>query len=299
MSSARSDTQGTQALFPWNEVMQQPPACSSASLGWKGIEAHRYDGLLCRDLRLPASSRHFIAAHLRNPCRIEARWADRTHRGGSHAGCNLLMAAGQESEWNCSDRVDELHIFLDPAVVDEVAAETDRGKVELIDGVGIIEPTIREVSMRLLAEIEQPELGTRLFADTMARSLALELIRRRSTARAPRLPPVYMTARQLKTTTDYIETHLDHDLSLAHLAAAPAMSPFRFARAFKMATGRSPRQYVIARRLERAKELLRSCPREIGDIADMVGFATLSHFSASFRRHCGVSPKRYRESFRS
>jgi AraC family transcriptional regulator len=153
--------------------------------------------------------------------------------------------------------------------------------------------------MRLLAEIERPELGTRLFADTMARALALELIRRRSTARTPRLPPVHMTARQLKTTIDHIEAHLDQDLSLAHLAAAPAMSPFRFARAFKVATGQSPRQYVIARRLERAKELLRSCPLEIGDIAGIVGFATLSHFSAAFRRHCGISPKRYRESCRS
>ena len=279
--------------------MRQPPACSSAALGWRGIAAHRYDGLLCRDLRLPADSRHFIAAHLRNPCRIDTRWGGRAHRGRSHAGCTMLMSAGQESEWHCSEHIDELHIFLDPQVVDEAALESVGRKVELIDAVAVVQPTIRGIAMQLLAEIEHPQLGTRLFADIMSRALALELIRHRSTARAPQPGRIPMTARQLKAAIDYVEANLDRDLSLQQLAGACAMSPFRFARAFKMATAQSPRQYVIARRLERAKELLCSGRREIADIANLVGFSTQSHFTAMFQRRCGITPKRFRDSRRS
>lgn len=285
------------AALRWLRVLRAAPAYSSAPLGWRHIEAHRYDGLRCWDLSLPASPRHFIAAHLLGPCLIDTRWGGRSHRARSQPGSTMLMAAGQDSVWHCSDRIDELHIFLDPAIVDEVAQEAGGRYFELLDGVGIVEPAIREISLQLLAEIECPGMATRLFADTMARALALQLIRRRSTARLTEAPRrLFMTARQLQAATDYVEAHLAEDLSLENLAAAPGMSPFRFARAFKKATGRSPRQYVIGRRIERAKQMLRSGRGAIAGIANQVGFSTQSHFTSVFHRHCGVTPKRFRDS---
>lgn len=291
------------AQFPaaapaWLDVMRQAPSCSSASLGWRHIEAHRFDGLRCWNFDLPPVPKHFIATHLLKPCRIETRWGGRTHRARSQPGNAILMGAGQDSLWHCSDSIDELHVFLDPAVLDEVAQETGSHRYELLDGVALIEPTIREISLQLLAEIEYPGMGTRLFADTMARSLALALIRRRSTARRVDAARGFiMSERQLRAATDYIESHLAHDLSLECLSAASAMSPFRFARAFKQATRQSPRQYVITRRIERAKQLLRSPRRNIADVAGLVGFSTQSHFTTVFHRHCGITPRRFRDAY--
>ncbi len=288
------------AASGWLGVLRQAPIHSSASLGWRRIEAHRFNGLRCWNLKLPPVPKHFIAAHLLKPCHVETRWGGRPRRARSQPGDTMLMAAGQDSEWNCSEPIDELHVFLDPAVLDEVAEEFGGGGVELIDGMAMVEPAIRETSMQILAEIENPGSDTRLFADTMARTLALQLIRRRSTAQlagAPSGRP--MTTRQLRAAVDYIESHLGEDLSLDNLADAAAMSPFRFARAFKKSTGRAPRQYVIARRIEFARELLRSPRREIAEVAYRVGFATQSHFTAVFHRHCGITPKRFRDSCRS
>lgn len=287
------------AASGWLEVLRQAPAHSSASLGWRHIEAHRFNGLRCWNLKLPPVPKHFIAAHLLKPCHVETRWCGRPRRARSQPGDTMLMAAGQDSEWNCSDPIDELHIFLDPAVLDEVAEELGGASVELIDGVAIVEPAIRDTSMRLLAEIENPGPATRLFADTMARTLALQLIRRRSATRLIAPSRTLMTTRQLRAAVDYIESHLGEDLSLENLAAASAMSPFRFARAFKKSTGRAPRQYVITRRIELARELLRSPRREIAEVANRVGFATQSHFTAVFHRYCGITPKRFRDSCRA
>jgi len=284
----------------WQGALPHAPTHSSARLGWRHLEAHRYDGLRCWELMLPPVDRHFISAHLLRPCEISTQWGGRTHRGHSLPGNVMLMAAGQDSAWACPTAIDELHMFLDPAIVDEVAQEIGGKTVGLIEGVGILDPGICEIAQQVLGEIENPGIGTRLFADTMARSLALVLIRRHSTASGAEIAQrIEMTARQLRLATDYIESHLDHDLTLDSISAAPEMSPFRFARAFRKATGQSPRQYVIMRRVERAKELLRSTDMDIVDVANQVGFSTQSHFTTVFGRRCGTTPKRYREICRS
>ncbi len=284
----------------WLGAFQQGPSCSSAALGWRHLEAYRFDGLRCWDLDLPPVQRHFISAHLLRPCDVQTRWSGRAVRGHSVPGNAMLMAAGQDSVWHCATAIDELQVFLDPAVVDEVANEIGVPGFSLIEGVGIVDPVIRDISLQILAEIESPGMGKRLFGDTIARTLALHLLRRHSTAGATEAPRrIEMTARQLRAATDYIESHLDEDLSLETIASAPAMSPFRFARAFKKATGQSPRQYVIHRRIERAKALLRSGDQDLAQIAQRVGFSTQSHFTDVFRRLCGTTPARYRDTCRA
>jgi AraC family transcriptional regulator len=288
------------AYRSWQRNLPQPPTHSSGPLGWRHIEAHRYDGLRCWELDLPPVPRHFLCAHLLRPCEVDTRWSGRAHRGRSLPGNAMLMAAGQDSVWHCSAAVGELHVFLDPVIVDEVAEEVGGHHFDLIEGVGLVDPTIREISLQLLAEIERPGIGTRLFADSMARTLALQLLRRHSTARAPGGPQrIEMTTRQLHTAIDYVEAHLGEDLSLDSIAAASAMSPFRFARAFKKATSQSPRQYVIARRIDRAMELLRSTNRDLAEVANLVGFSTQSHFTTVFSRRLGTTPKRYRDALRA
>jgi AraC family transcriptional regulator len=284
----------------WQRHLPQPPTLSSSTLGWRHIEAHRYDGLRCDELDLPPVPRHFICAHLLRPCEVDTRWAGRMHRGRSLPGNAMLMSAGQDSVWHCSAAVGELHVFLDPAIVDEVAEEVGGRGFHLIEGLGLVDPAIRDISMQLLGELERPGIGTKLFADTMARALALQLLRRHSTARAQDAPQrVEITTRQLRSAIDYIEGHLDQDLSLETIAAAAAMSAFRFARAFRKAIGQSPRQYVIGRRIERAMELLRSTDRDLAEVANVVGFSTQSHFTSVFSRRCGTTPKRYRDALRA
>lgn len=283
----------------WVSKIGRPAARSSTSLGWEYLAAYRFDDLRCYDLALPPAGWHFLAAHLMRPCTVAARWSGRPLRGRSVPGNAMLMSAGQDSSWDCSNAMDELHFFLNPIVLLEVAEEAGLNSVTLLDGVGIVSPALQAIASQLLTELDTPELGTRLFADTLSRALALELIRHHSTSRALSLQRSGMNARQLRAATDYIDSHIDEDLSLKSIAQAAAMSPFRFARGFHQAVGQSPRQYVILRRIERAKELLRGTERDLVEIAQLVGFSTQSHFTAMFRRRCGITPKRYRDALRA
>ena len=78
-------------------------------------------------------------------------------------------------------------------------------------------------------------------------------------------------------------------------SAVAYLSPYHFARQFKASTGRSPHQYVIARRVERAKQLLRGGDDlSLAQVAARAGSWDQGHFTRLFKRLVGVTPKHFR-----
>jgi AraC family transcriptional regulator len=99
----------------------------------------------------------------------------------------------------------------------------------------------------------------------------------------------------LRAVVAYIEEHLDATLTLAQLAAAAHRSAYHFARQFTAATGLPPHQYVIARHVARAQQLLHpDRDLALAEIAARVGFADQSQFSHHFKRLVGVTPGQFR-----
>lgn len=82
--------------------------------------------------------------------------------------------------------------------------------------------------------------------------------------------------------------------SLDDLVQRSGYSKFHFCRAFKAQTGQSPWQYVLERKIERARELLLSTPLSIKEIAGSLGFHNADYFAKLFRTQTGVTPKAYR-----
>jgi AraC family transcriptional regulator len=108
------------------------------------------------------------------------------------------------------------------------------------------------------------------------------------------LKPLGLASTTLKAVSTYIEDHLAENLSLSEIAAVVHLSPYHFARLFKESTGVPPHQYVIQRRVERAKLLLSTTHWSLTTIAHMVGFAHESHLALHFKRLTGLTPKHYR-----
>jgi AraC family transcriptional regulator len=93
---------------------------------------------------------------------------------------------------------------------------------------------------------------------------------------------------------EFIEEHLTDNLSLERISTVASFSPFHFARVFRTAMGVSPHQYIIGRRVERARFLLRTTNWTLAAIAREVGFASGSHLALHFKRVLGESPRHYR-----
>ena len=81
---------------------------------------------------------------------------------------------------------------------------------------------------------------------------------------------------------------------VAELARMTGLSEYHFIRVFREIMGATPRQYIIANRMNHAKYLLKTTGLPVGEIGGMVGYSSESMFTAAFRRTQGIAPSKYR-----
>jgi AraC-like DNA-binding protein len=106
--------------------------------------------------------------------------------------------------------------------------------------------------------------------------------------------PAVPLSRHLLRVRDLIDRTHAEPLDIAALARSASVSPAYFSRSFKAAFGETPHQYLMSRRMERAKELLRAGALPVTDVCMAVGFSSLGSFSSQFKRLVGESPSAYR-----
>jgi AraC family transcriptional regulator len=134
-----------------------------------------------------------------------------------------------------------------------------------------------------------------VLADAPNTALAVRIARAFVDPSAIALAPANgLFSERLRRVREYIEEHLADPLNLDQIAAVACLSPYHFSRSFKQAMGVGPHDYVVQRRIERAKTLMRRTDHPLGAIAQEVGFTDQSHLTTVFRRKIGVTPGRFR-----
>jgi AraC family transcriptional regulator len=155
------------------------------------------------------------------------------------------------------------------------------------------DPLLSQIVTTLAEEIDGG-FADRILIESLGTALCIR-VARRFVGRLP-LPTGNrgLSPQRLRRVRDYVEAHLDEHLSLTVLADIACLSPYHFSRSFKESAGVGPQRYVIQRRLEHAKTLLRRTREPLAWIAQEAGFADQSHFNSIFRREMGVTPGRFR-----
>ena len=162
--------------------------------------------------------------------------------------------------------------------------------------VGTDDPVMRRLTYALRAAFDAPHSTTGLLLDQILNAVCVHVIGRfGNTDVGLRHAHGGLARWQERRAKEMINNRMD--ITLAELARECGVSVSHFTRAFRHSTGVSPHQWLLARRISKARSLIADTTLNMSEIALECGFSSQSHLSASFSASLGISPRQYRQSF--
>ena len=290
------------SVDPINLLQNQPAISQQSVFVDRGLNLHyRHD--LPGELEAPQGlEHHLITIFLTENQRQVTCFDSHGEYDGSMAQGEFYLYPAQVSGFTSWSAIDEtLHLIIKPNLLRTIALETEclnPDKIELLPVLKTRDAQIEKIAQLLLGEIQDNSFGGKLYLESLTNVLAIHLLRNYSAFK-----PVWrqydkgLAPYKLRQTIDYIQAHLDTDLSLEVMAKQIRMSRYYFATQFKQAVGIPPYRYVNQQRIKKAKQLLRQKkhPISLAEIALECGFASQSHLNKLFRQYVGTTPKKYRD----
>jgi len=159
----------------------------------------------------------------------------------------------------------------------------------------VSDPHVVDLARRLHAQARTGMRWGSLYVEALSLTLASYVYGRYTSQTERRAQRKSLPLAQSQRLVEFVEDNLGENLSLAGLALMAGYSPDHFARLFKATVGLSPHQYILERRIDRAKTLLRERNHSMVDVAILCGFASQAHLNVAFKARTGVTPGAYRK----
>jgi AraC family transcriptional regulator len=193
-----------------------------------------------------------------------------------------------------------LHLFLPIEQFDNLADQYNLSK-SLVRSVqyvgGLNDDLIRQVGISVLNELSEQTAASRMVAEMSSLMLATRLIQNyvdRDLIDRIAGGPARLEHVRMRRVLDYIDQHLEDDISISELAQVAHLSEFHFARVFATTMGMPPQRYVSQRRLAAAKKMIGVGKLPLSEIAFRSGFSSQASFTRAFRRATNMTPGEFR-----
>jgi AraC family transcriptional regulator len=200
-----------------------------------------------------------------------------------------LFPAGSSENWEADEASTALLLHLPPSLLQRAAE--DMGRDPARSGLElrcqIRDPQIEHIAWALDADRRAGHPSGLLYTESLGLALAVHLL---GSYTVPRKLARGLSKQELRRVTAYIEDHLDQDLSLTQLSDVAQMSGSHLKTLFRHSMGVAVHEYVVQRRVERARSLLLRGELPASQVALEAGFAHQSHMARSMRRVLGVTP---------
>lgn len=264
-------------------------------MAWEGISAQ-----LVRNppgmSYLPGGEMHSLGMHSGPPVKADCFCDGQRLRRVQRPGDIDIVPAGVDGSWKDDADSETLQISMSPSLLTQAAADLGReaSAAELRPRLQLRDARIEAIGLAVRATLESPAPSDPLYIDLLAQALAVRLIEtatdgRRQSASMDR-EGAKLSDRQLRALTEYIEMHLDQKLTLADLSRVGGVGLTRLKTLFRNSTGLPVHQYVIRRRVEYARSLIRTTDMELSEIAVVAGFSHQSHMASTMHRVIGQTP---------
>ncbi|HYS62664.1 MAG TPA: AraC family transcriptional regulator [Paraburkholderia sp.] len=262
---------------------------SSKTLGWQGFGAELVNvsaGLH----RIPALRHHRVGVHVGAPVRARCLCHERRYsRIQSHGDADVIPA-GFDGQWSDESACTIFSVWIGVEFAERTVEQLElkSSEARLHPQLQMRDPRFQHLAWALRAELEADDASDPLYAESLCTAMVVRLIGGAPTLDNKRRTLAPKTAARV---IEFIEAHLDQRLTLSELAALADLSVPHFKVLFRETLGMPVHQYVVQRRVERARTLLLEARLSASQVALDTGFAHQSHMAHWMGRLLGVTPR--------
>ncbi len=238
---------------------------------------------------------HALGLH-RNQAKESFIWPGARRRVSATPGLLDFVPANLPFAVGWTEPFEVISLVISPGFVSEFVRPA-ADSLQFREGLGFEDPLLAHLLLNLDSEMKSGNPSGAIYAESISAAVLAQLIRthsgtpRKLEVAKGRLPP-----NRTRRILEYIEANLHRQVSLAELAGIVEMNAFHLLRSFKATLGVPPHRYILQRRVERAKSLLRDPALTISEIAFRCGYAEQSSLTRAFQRMTGAAPALYRSS---
>ena len=269
---------------------------SVSPIGFTRLRSER-EGYI-RTKNMPAEDAFAIHVQLR-PSAMDL-WIDGKRKPATTniPGATFLFDLRSDTVCEIFSSFDNVRFYISQASLDELAFDQGMRPTSglALTPWGSQDKALFGLANALLDQVERADERSNLFIDHIALAFHAHVIESYGNVAAPvRSNAGKLSPWQLRRVLDFMAVHLNDDPTIAELAQQCGLSPGYFARAFRQTIGITPHQWLVRKRIERARALLLGSALGLAEIAVMCGFVDQSHFTRVFAKFEGDSPGRWRQ----
>jgi AraC family transcriptional regulator len=248
---------------------------------------------------IPREDAFLVTLQLRECPRHDLWLDDRpVETGPLKAGVTCIYDLRRNPLANSISPFHSLHFYLPRQALGFIADMEGSRRIDDFNtdpGRGLDDQTIRGLGFSLLPAFERPHEASQLFVDHVTLAMAAHVLQTYGVGKISSLnPSSALLPHQERRVKELLAAKLDGEVSVSQLAGECGLSVSAFPRAFRQSERMAPHQWLLSRRIDRVKDLLRRSKLSFAEIASACGFASKSHLIRAFTRAEGISPATWR-----
>jgi AraC-like DNA-binding protein len=194
--------------------------------------------------------------------------------------------------------INSLNFYIPRRSLDSCTDDADARKIDELSftpGIGVKDKVLAALGDTLLPAFDRVDQLNKLFVDHVTSAVVAHIAHVfGGMGPKKKLPRGGLAVWQERRVKEFIDGNLDGEISVTQIASVCGLSRHHFSRAFRQSTGMAPHQWLLQRRVDKAKQLLRGAELPLSGVAAACGFANQSHLTRVFVGSVGVSPGRWR-----
>ena len=267
----------------WIEPLEGPDGSAAVIARWRHLNGR---------LRISTADAIRVCLSLSTGQEVRHAECDRSLSKSVFAGDVIVLRPGIPTETTLEGDAEVVQIFIDPESLG-LASTSNTVTTTPVAPPG---DALRRAAIQLFVAARQDDWRSRQVAEGRLRHAVLDLLA--APAHDERehvhggLPPMAIS-RTERLIVEAMDRPNSASPTLRELAGTARVSTNHFIRSFRQGRGTTPHQLVIARRCQRAMDLLRQPDLTVADVSDAAGYSSPAYFIASFRQQLGVTPGAY------